>query len=485
MALSDGTTNHDQQDTSDLPRNAAEGPAEAGHFDNDFAEDASGKLATEQLPETTKQPFVSRKFSMVVAILVLAVVVGIAGALLAVVLMAVEHVALGYTESPELPGPFETDWRRRLISVFIGSCIAAVVWYFLRTYAKRVPSVRQALEGDEMPWWQTIVHDVLQICLCGTGMSIGREVAPRELGAMFAQKVTRVLHLHRNDVRTIVAISSGAGLAAVYNAPIAGAFYAIEILLVDVSATTVVMSFVCSAVAAWVASFIKGNHVFYVLGPMHTTFSPTILCFIIPAGIVCGICGALFRRGSYWAESHKTSGTRILFTLPAMGLATGLVAIYVPQVMGNGRATAQLGFTGGHVELWFAGLLGISFIVKATMTLLTIRFGASGGVLTPAIALGASMGCMLGILWMQVAGEDNMGAYALLGACALLSASQNAPIMAMSLVMEISQAPMNWYVPAVIICMLSVTTARWFTKHVLEPRAQRKAELLPQQILQK
>ena len=75
-----------------------------------------------------------------------------------------------------------------MISVTAGAAIAAVIWWLLRTRSAKVPSVKKAVNGDIMPIWQTVVHVLLQIFIVGTGMSIGREVAPRELGAMFGQR---------------------------------------------------------------------------------------------------------------------------------------------------------------------------------------------------------------------------------------------------------------------------------------------------------
>ena len=117
-----------------------------------------------------------------------------------------------------------------------------------------------------MPVWQTIVHVLLQIFIVGTGMSIGREVAPRELGAMFGQRFARWVRLGAKDTRMLVAITAAAGLAGVYNAPLAGTFFAVEILLADVTLETVTLAFSCSALASWVASLVKGTHTFYLIG---------------------------------------------------------------------------------------------------------------------------------------------------------------------------------------------------------------------------
>ena len=154
----------------------------------------------------------------------------------------------------------------------------------------------------------------------------------------------------------------------------------------------------------------------------------------------------------------------ILWTLPLAGVLTGVVAIWVPQVMGNGRATAQLAFS--SVAEWSAvAVLLLSFAAKAVVTLLTIRAGASGGVLQPGIALGASMGASMGVCWMMVFHTNSMGVYALIGACALLAASQKAPLMAMCLVMELADTPLNLFVP--VGCAVAVAG---LVGSVLSPR---------------
>lgn len=442
---------------------------DAGHFDNDFA---TAKSAETDMPaEQHSTTIASRTWALLLAVVVLGVAIGVCAGLLTQLLYAIERFCLGFVENPDMPGPFLTPAWRRALSVFAGATIAAIAWWLLRTKTTTVPSVKQAVAGKLMPAWQTVTHVLLQIFIVGTGLSVGREVAPRELGAMLAQRCSRWLKLNATDMRTIVAVAAGAGLAGVYNAPLAGAFFTVEILLVDVSLSTVMLSFLCSTLAAWVATLVKGSHTFYVIGQVDSRFSPDLMLFAIPAGIILGICGALFRKGSQWAERNKAGGASILWALPAAGAVTGVVAIYVPQVMGNGRATAQLAFSGTPTMSLIPVLL-LSFAAKAIVTLMTIRAGASGGVLTPGIALGSSMGCVLGILWMQMTGTNSIGVYALLGACALLSASQNAPLMAMTLVMELTEAPMNLFVPVVFISMISLLAAH-ATTGIVERRTVR------------
>lgn len=443
--------------------------------------------------------------------IILGVIIGAGAGLLTLLLYGVEHVMLGYVEGSELPGPFGVPAVRRAISVTIGLAVAGVIWYFLRNKTTKVPSVKKAVAGERMPVWQTLVHVVLQIGIVGSGASIGREVAPRELGAMLAQRFCDLFHIEGADGidrRMVVAVAAGAGLGGVYNAPLAGMFFAVEILLVDVTLEKVAFGLGMSAIAAFVAASIKGHHTFYDITVMQPQSTPTLMLFAVLCGAACGVAGAWFRKGSQWAESHQSHDKHILWQMPLAGLVTGLAAIVVPQVMGNGRAAAQLGFStfvpegsaaagasqsassaaaspwnlltgGGNVSgsastavnagfqlsqsniAMLLGVLALTFIAKALVTLMTIRSGASGGVLQPGIALGSTLGAMLGLIWILLFPADSVTACALIGAAALLSASQQAPLMAMCLVMELTEAPSAFFMLVGLAVAASSLVSKW------------------------
>lgn len=443
--------------------------------------------------------------------IILGVIIGAGAGLLTLLLYGVEHVMLGYVEGSELPGPFGVPAVRRAISVTIGLAVAGVIWYFLRNKTTKVPSVKKAVAGERMPVWQTLVHVVLQIGIVGSGASIGREVAPRELGAMLAQRFCDLFHIEGADGidrRMVVAVAAGAGLGGVYNAPLAGMFFAVEILLVDVTLEKVAFGLGMSAIAAFVAASIKGHHTFYDITAMQPQSTPTLMLFAVLCGAACGVAGAWFRKGSQWAESHQSHDKHILWQMPLAGLVTGLAAIVVPQVMGNGRVAAQLGFStfvpegsaaagasqsassaaaspwnllagGGNVSgsastavnagfqlsqsniAMLLGVLALTFVAKALVTLMTIRSGASGGVLQPGIALGSTLGAMLGLIWILLFPADSVTACALIGAAALLSASQQAPLMAMCLVMELTEAPSVFFMPVGLAVAASSLVSKW------------------------
>lgn len=440
-----------------------------------------------------------RLWWMAAAILVLGAIIGAGAGLLTLLLYGVEQLMLGYVEGATAPGPFAVPGVRRAISMTVGLSFAGVIWWLLRTKTTKVPSVKKAVAGERMPWWQTLVHVCLQIVIVGSGASIGREVAPRELGAMLAQRFADLFRLDAVDRRVVVAVAAGAGLGGVYNAPFAGMFFAVEILLADVAIERVGFGLGMSAVAAFVAASIKGRHVFYDIALMQNDLTPTIMLAALLIGAACGVVGAWFRRGSTWAQSHQPSGTAILWQMPLAGVITGVIAIGLPQIMGNGRAAAQLGLStvslmsdgspsmnaavsaeqsvgAGEMPVSPWTLLGLSdrqsqltivllvlavtFVAKAVATLITIRSGASGGVLQPGIALGSTLGAMIGVLWTLVFPADSVTACALIGAAALLSASQQAPLMAMCLVLELTAAPSAFYVPVALGVAVSVLVSK-------------------------
>ncbi|WEV72963.1 chloride channel protein [Bifidobacterium sp. ESL0790] len=404
-------------------------------------------------------------------------VVGVSSGLLGLMLSGVERLMLGYVENPQDPSPYKVAAWRRIASIVGGSVFAAVVWWLLRTKTTKVPSVKIAVAGERMPVWQTTVHVLLQIFIVGSGSSIGREVAPREFGAMLGQRFSQLFRLNdEKDRRTVVAVAAAAGLAGVYNAPLAGTFFALEILLADISMETVTMALGTSAVSAYIASMIRGRGTFYGMAAMGNSAIPTLslTLFAILAGIICGVSGALFRKGSQWAEGNKPKGAGILWMMPLAALATGVVAIWLPQVMGNGRSVAQYAFssTAREAHALVPVLLAL-LVAKVVLTLGTIRSGASGGVLQPGISIGATVGALLGFAWVIVSPGDTVTACALVGASALLAASQQAPLMAMCLVMELTGAPMAFFVPVGVGVAVSALVSRGF--NVLVSRSERKS----------
>ena len=376
---------------------------------------------------------------LAVSTVVLGLIVGLSSMLLGLFLDLVEKLFLHYEENAKMPAPVGTIPSDRLFSVVIGAIVVALIWWFLRTKTKTPVSIKKALNGEQMPFWQTILHVTTQIFFVGTGGSIGRELAPREAGALFAQKWNNLLQklhvstLSQSDQRLLMTAAAGAGFAGIYIAPFTGMLFSVEVLLKKLTLRTMAVSLTMSTIAMFMGSLIKGFQPYYLIGDAKFSLISFVLIFILAP--ITGIAGALFRKLCQWAEGHQTKNNQILWQLPAMGLITGLIALIFPEIMGNGRSLAQLAISSSS-QKWMMILL-IGGMLKVIVTVLTIRAGASGGTLTPSIAVGGALGAVLSLILAIWIPGISIGQGAVLGAGTLLAASQQAPFMAMFMLIEI------------------------------------------------
>ncbi|WP_018143633.1 chloride channel protein [Alloscardovia criceti] len=393
-------------------------------------------------------------WTALIIVFVLGGIVGISAALLSLLLEVVQTLMLGGAESMAAPvAATQQPWRWTL-SIIAASIVAALVWFFLRAHIK-VPSVSGAVHGKKMPVVATIIHVIMQIFIVGAGLSIGRETAPRELGSLLGQKASAALKLRAEDMTIVVAIAAGAGFAGVYDAPLAGMFFAVEMLLVDVSIRTVILSFGTSAVAAFSARLIKGHHTFYSIHAIEVSHSLILMCVII--GPIMGAIAYYYRRGTDWAARNQVKGTAILWQLPLMGVVTGIVAYFLPNIMGNGRALAQYAYDAAGIQV--VGILLLTAALKAIVTMLTVRSGASGGVLTPAIAVGGALGAVIAIGAQYILPDISISVVALIASAAFLATSQRAPLMASCLLIELSSSSIHAFIPLGVAVFLSVAVS--------------------------
>ena len=397
----------------------------------------------------------------------LGVLVGLGAAGISFFLEHVEQLFLGFSETTTQPLALSANGWRRFASVTIGGILAAISWYFIQTKFKKTVSINQALTDQKMPVGATIVHALTQVFYVGTGGSVGRELAPREVGAMLAQQWTNFLQklslstLDHDDRRLLVAAAAGAGFAGVYLAPITGALFAIEILYKKVNQRVIAVSVGMSAIAMLVGGAFKGFAPYYLL--VDKTFDWHILPFVVIASPILGAVGAIFRNAFQAANGpHKAHGRQLLWQLPVIGLLTGVIAAFFPYIMGNGRGLAELALTNTTTAL--LGTLLVGAILKAVVTVLTLKAGAFGGTLAPSISIGGALGAILGAGYLFLVPGMSLGQLALIGAVALLAASQQAPLMALFMMFEVTHLDYTALLPMGIAVSLAMLTSRLIIK---------------------
>lgn len=344
-------------------------------------------------------------------------------------------------------------------ALLVGPLIA---WFAWEAKGHGVPEVMQALilrGGRIRP--RVAVVKILASALCiGTGGSAGREGPIVQVGSALGSGIGQVLHLSDDRIKNLVACGAAAGIAATFNAPIAGVAFAVEVLMSGLQ-VRMFGNVVISAVSASLISqmFLGDQPAFTV--PSYTMHSPLTLGFYLLLGLAAAVVGVMFIRMLAWFEDMFDSWKFPLALKPVVGaLLLGLLGICYLQLPGIGFAGPtefQLGmplieniprvygagFTfieealHGSVNFW---LLALLIVLKPLATSFTLGSGNSGGVFAPSLFTGAMLGGAMGSLfsyWQpEIAGPA--GAYALVGMAAVFAACARAPLTAMLIVFEMS-----------------------------------------------
>ncbi|NWB11545.1 chloride channel protein [Pseudomonas sp. D5002] len=393
------------------------------------------------------------------SLLILALVViftgigaGLGGMLLALLLHGIQHLAYGYSldslisHETFLLGVTAAAPERRVLVLITCGLVAGVGWWLIYRYGRPLVSIKQAVSAQApiMPPKTTLAHAVLQIITVALGSPLGREVAPREVGALAATWLSQRARLAPDMHRLIVACGAGAGLAAVYNVPLGGAVFVLEVLVGVFSWPAAVIALATSAIGASVAWIGLGAEAQYVVP--HFVLSPGLIAWALACGPVFGLAAYGFNRLTGAARSNAARGWR----LPVLSLINftiiGGLAIFLPQILGNGKGPAQLGFDN---ELTI-GLAAVLLVVKVLITASSLRAGAEGGLLTPALANGALLAIILGGAWSLLWPGVPLGAFAIIGAAAFLASSMSMPLTAIVLVAEFTRIDHDFLVPIIL-----------------------------------
>lgn len=366
------------------------------------------------------------KMRLVLAACLLGLVSGLAGIFLHFLLELVEGLAFGQSEHES---GFLTDGVSSLriwISLLLVGVSSAIVWYFLQRKEKLLSIKSQMKEEDSRPalhFWKQMLHSIWQIIAVGAGAPIGKEGAPREIGALLAGRLAKGFDLSLTDRIFLIACGAGAGLAAVYQVPLTSVFFIFETLGIAFSLKRFVLAGVTTYIAAYVAGWVISDHALYKM-PV-TTWSLQVLRVLPILVLVLTPLAYGFARLTKQATAHRIKDQRIFLTLPLVFLFLAVLAQNLPHLLGNGRMVAQEVINGIS---WKTAL--VLFVLKALVVLLTLWAGAYGGTLTPSFALGMAGAALISLSL----GVGNTPAFLLLGSVIFLTVTLNAPFSATGLV---------------------------------------------------
>lgn len=391
-----------------------------------------------------------------VGVLATGVLAGAGGIVLTLLLHLVQHLAYGYRENSFLFGAEHTAPVRRLLAMAVGGLAIGAGWWALRRWTTPVPSVAEVMKGPRFRFRlpEATTDAALQIVGVGIGASLGREGAPRLLGAAFADRLSGWLRLTAAQRRTVVACGAGAGLAAVYNVPLGGALFTLEILLGSAMLTDVLPALVSSAVATAVSWPVLSSRPTYAVAVQN--LHPQVLVLAVLLGPVAGVVGVGFTAVVARARSLAPTGWKLVLGCTVAFAVVGAAAMAYPELLGNGKGPTQLALDGSLPVL----LLAVLVIGKPLATAACLAGGAIGGLLTPSLATGALLGALAGAGWSQLWPGAPVASYAIVGAAAVLATTQRAPLCAIVLALEFTHCGYQLTVPIMLAVAGALFTAR-------------------------
>jgi CIC family chloride channel protein len=322
-----------------------------------------------------------------------------------------------------------------------------------------VPQVIESvtLKGGKIHPRVALVKSLASALTIGTGGSVGREGPIVQIGAALGSLFGQILRIPPSRLPTLVGCGVAGGIAAAFNAPIAGAFFALEVIMGNFAMPAFGPVVLSSVLATVVSRSYFGNHPAFVV-PGYTLLSEWELAIYLLLGIACGLGGVAFIFILDFLERGISALKINNLWKPALGgLILGIVMLFVPDIYGVGYATMDEILRGGVSWTWLLLLLPI----KMGATSLTLASGGSGGVFLPSLYLGAITGGLIGVgaglLFPSITAPS--GGYALVGMAAFLAAATHSPITAFLLLFELT-GDYHIILPLMLSCSVSTLVAK-------------------------
>ena len=419
---------------------------------------------------STASPHLAFRQRGLVVAMGLAVVVGALVGLAAVVFLELiawtQWLALGTREELLISGLNKDHWWRRMAAPVVGGLIIGGLMLVLYPSLPRPPGVAHviaasALRRGTMSFRDGVKAATLNGISLGFGASVGREGPMVHWGATIGAWGARALGLDPRVRRTLLACGVSAAVAASFNAPLAGVFFALEVVVGHYAFSVFAPCVLAALTATLVGRAVRGDDPAFVM-PEIVIAGPIDFPLFGALGGVSGLMAVLFIFMSFRIVRLAEQLRLPWWCRPAIaGLIVGLIAIQLPQVLGIGYEATQLALAGQY------GLLLLVAILAGKIICATVcqGLGFGGGVFSPSLLIGAALGAVFGQLvgWLpwETSGSS---AYAIVGMGAVAAAVLGAPISTVLMVFELTGSyPMA--VGSMVAVVFAVGLSRTLTGH--------------------
>lgn len=365
-----------------------------------------------------------------------------------------------------------------------GALVTAVLVHFLARDAAGhgVPQVIDAIhrKGGRIPVRVGLTKIVASIATVGSGGSAGAEGPIVQIGSTIGSVMGRALRVGRADMSTLLGCGASAGIASVFNAPITGVFFVLEVLLRDFSLRTFTPIVISSVVSVGVTQSMLGrDEAIFSVALTGYTFTLVEIPSFIALGVLCAIVGVGFTRLLHLVEDGFARAPMHPILRPVLGaFGLGILGIAwslgsgahgAPAFFGNGYQTirdivdpASYAPGPGHAAAFGLVALAALCFLKALGTSLTLGSGGSGGVFAPSLFIGAATGACFGQALEALGlmpGGVTPASYAIVGMACLVAGTTFAPLTATLLLFEVTREP-RVLLPAMLACVVATVVAQ-------------------------
>jgi CIC family chloride channel protein len=332
-----------------------------------------------------------------------------------------------------------SGWTVALIPVVGGIAVGLIALYFAgedRLHGTDGIMQSVAMTGGRLPYRKAPVNAAAAVLSIGAGASVGPEDPAVQIGANLGSMLGQRFRMSDERIRTLVAAGAASAIAAAFNAPIAGVFFALEIVLGEISGGSLGMILVAAVTSSFFTQAVSGGSPAFQV-PAYTFKSAWELPLYVGLGLLAGPISALY---AYLVYKVRDIFGLVKISLPVKtavaGLMVGIVGLYLPQVLGVGYAAIGE-VLNNNLGIW---ILIALLIAKLILTPVSLGGGFFGGVFAPALFIGAMLGGAFGSVSAHLLPGLGMNpsAFALVGMAAVLAGSIHAPLTAVILLFEMT-----------------------------------------------
>lgn len=357
---------------------------------------------------------------------------------------------------------------RIVFSTVTGGLVISFIYRFLmksnRAYSIADVMAANAIHHTAIPAKKGLLSAVTSAIALGAGSAAGREGPIVHLGATLSSWISRKLHLPPAMSRTILGCGVAAAISSSFNAPIAGVFFALEVILGHYALNTFAPIVIASVSATIVSRIYLGDYPAFIIPDYHITTFWEFPAFIL-LGLISAMAAIIFIKTIFFTEKITRKIPIPEWALPPIGgLAIGLLALISPYILGHGYGTTD----GALKELFSFKLLLLLIILKIAASSISLAFRFGTGIFSPSLFLGAMVGGAFGFIASSMAniyGDTTFsyGLYAIVGMGAVASAVLGAPISTILIIFELTG---DYQIT--IALMVSVVISTLVTQHFLK-----------------